>query len=72
MIRYEIKREYAPANMDLAWMLLAGGWFICNGTWRDCAEKLRQLHPKAKIQLSQNLLVSNSVDNYLRAHRSAK
>lgn len=45
MIRYRIEKSPYEAGR---W-ILHNGSAIFGGTWRECAEKLRELHPNAKL-----------------------
>jgi hypothetical protein len=47
MIRYRIE----PSPFEPGRWILYYGTAIFGGTWRECAEKLRFLHPKAKLMV---------------------
>jgi hypothetical protein len=49
MIRYEMNQHYGGA----CWFLWRNGAVLTYGTWRECAEKLRELHPGAKLKVKR-------------------
>jgi hypothetical protein len=70
MIRYEIKRSHPCGDKYLLMVGDSGTCYAWAGTWRECAEKLRERHPRAKLRITQNLLVSNSVDRFLAGNKA--